>query len=791
VDDISWIKGKHTWQFGVAVNILRNPTSGNGNSFTSASDNPSWLDLASMANTAAPGHFDPGCSVNATPTIGCYDADPVANAAEPHYPLVDSGFGNNYDYPIGALIGMVTQVNAQYNFTKNGSALADGAPVSRRFADDSWEFYAQDVWKVKSNFTVTLGVRYSLFSPPWETNGLQVTPDTSLTDYFNERGQGMLQGIPSSASCCLSFNLGGPANHAPGFYNWNKHDFGPRVSFAWSPGADTGLFKSLFGGPGKSTIRGGFGVVYDRLGPQLLTTFDANGSFGLSTSLTNTGGVENPTIAPRATGIAGIANIPTVDLASPPNTLFAPAPASTFPQTFPNGLNGDTGSYAVYWGMDNKLKTPYSYAIDLSVGRELGHDFALQVSYVGRLSRHLLSQVDVASPLDLVDPKTKVDYFTAVQALAKLYRAQPYGSSVSAGQVGSTSQYWYDMLQPLKTGAGGYAVPGFCGIGATTDALQAAYNLFSCFANNETTALQGLDQGWGLTDASLTDSSGNPISYYASGGPYSFVDPQFAALYSWRSIGTAAYNALQVNLQKHMSHGLQFDFNYTYSKSIDISSDAGRINAEGGLGGQVINPWSPNLLRSVSDFDLTHQINANWIAELPFGKGKRFGTDAHGVLEGIIGGWQLSGLARWTSGFPIGVGNGAQWPTNWELSGFATQIAPVSTGLFKKPDGTVSLFSDPSTALNSFQADLPGQVGNRNTLRGNGFAGLDLGLSKRWKIHESHTLQFRWDVFNALNLTRFDVQSLSLSLTNTSSFGNYTGLLTNPRVMQFALRYEF
>jgi hypothetical protein len=103
------------------------------------------------------------------------------------------------------------------------------------------------------------------------------------------------------------------------------------------------------------------------------------------------------------------------------------------------------------------------------------------------------------------------------------------------------------------------------------------------------------------------------------------------------------------------------------------------------------------------------------------------------------------------------------------------------------------LFADPNSALNPFAVDLPGQVGSRNTLRGDGFAGLDLGLSKRWRMtwEESHTLQLRWDVFKALNLTRFDVQSLSLSLTNTSSFANYTGLLTNPPVMQFQLRYEF
>jgi hypothetical protein len=73
-----------------------------------------------------------------------------------------------------------------------------------------------------------------------------------------------------------------------------------------------------------------------------------------------------------------------------------------------------------------------------------------------------------------------------------------------------------------------------------------------------------------------------------------------------------------------------------------------------------------------------------------------------------------------------------------------------------------------------------------------GFAGLDAGLSKRWKMPyaESHNLIFRWEVYNVLNLTRFDVQSVTTDIAS-ASFGNYSGLLTNPRVMQFALRYEF
>jgi hypothetical protein len=254
---------------------------------------------------------------------------------------------------------------------------------------------------------------------------------------------------------------------------------------------------------------------------------------------------------------------------------------------------------------------------------------------------------------------------------------------------------------------------------------------------------------------------------------------------------------LQVTFRRHMTHGMQFDLNYTYSRSIDITSGANRITAEGGIGDQIINAWDPQQARGVSDFDLTHQFNANWIWELPFGKGRAIGRNAGNGLDAVIGGWQLTGLARWTSGFPVSVGNGAQWPTNWQLSGNATPIGPVTTvGASKNPDGSVNIFGNAAAAaaaLAQFAPDFPGQVGARNTLRGPGFAGLDAGLGKRWKMpwKDTHTLQFRWEVFNVLNLTRFDVQSLNLSITNGSTFGNYSGLLTNPRTMQFALRYEF
>jgi len=110
--------------------------------------------------------------------------------------------------------------------------------------------------------------------------------------------------------------------------------------------------------------------------------------------------------------------------------------------------------------------------------------------------------------------------------------------------------------------------------------------------------------------------------------------------------------------------------------------------------GEVINSWQPNALRGVSDFDTTHQINANWIIEMPFGRGKLIGKDAHGFSEAVIGGWELTGLARWTSGFPVNISNGATWPTNWQL-GVRRRSSVLQRPAYEKRGWLVNLFPDP------------------------------------------------------------------------------------------------
>ena len=798
VDDLSWTKGKHTLQFGTNIRFIRNPRNNFISSFSQGVTNSSGLDTAGISGTKSP--IDPG------------------NHASSGFPAVDSNFALDYDYPMIAMMGIVSEVDGQFNFDKTGTALPQGAPLKRRYGADEYEFYAQDSWRVKSNLTVNFGLRYSLFSPPWETNGVEVTPHgipigggkpLDLSQWFQLRGSKAAAGGSSVDDPLITYDLAGPANGKKGYYDWDYHDFGPRVSFAYSPRATGGFLGNLFGNGDKTVIRGGFGIVYDRIGAGLLSTFEQNGAFGLSTSISAPIPCVGPSaldpcsgtpVAPRVTDLNFV---PQNDFNG--NQFFPKTPKGGFPFTYPPAGTG----LAIQWGLDNGIKTPYSYTIDFSVGRELPGNMSIEVSYVGRLAHRLLSQEDLAMPLNIRDPKSGVDYFTAMKTLAKLGFARTPASAVTSATVGPTAAFWQTLIHPSHPGDP-YAPCGTNGI-VTTDVVQAMYALDQCGGGkvhgfgNETTPLAELDY-WGSDFSGIagitgvqTDSNNLAIHHYGTTyGPNAFFNSQFHSLRGWRNLGTANYNAMQVVLRKKLSHGVQFDFNYTYSKSIDLSSNAERIGVDGSLniGGLTINSWSPYQFRGVSDFDTTHQFNTNWLIELPFGKGRWIARNANSFTQAVIGGWQLSGLARWTSGFPVTLDNSGTWPTNWQLEGAATVIGPAHPATTKRPDGTVNLFPQPLpvtyTGLGPFRHDLPGESGTRNPLRGPGFAGLDLGLSKRWKMPfgESHSLVLRWEVFNVLNLTRFDVGTINNSISS-ASFGNYSGLLTNPRVMQFALRYEF
>jgi hypothetical protein len=201
-------------------------------------------------------------------------------------------------------------------------------------------------------------------------------------------------------------------------------------------------------------------------------------------------------------------------------------------------------------------------------------------------------------------------------------------------------------------------------------------------------------------------------------------------------------------------------------------------------------------MRAVSDYDTTHIFTAFLVYELPFGEGKPVLGGSNKLLNAFVGGWQVNGIYRQTSGFPVSVGNGGFWPTNWNLSGSATQLTPLTAGTVRNAavtNGGPYMFADPSAALNAFAFTLPGQSGSRNTLRGDGIFNIDASISKRivMPFNEKQALQIRAEVFNLTNTSTFDVNTVSLSLGSPTTFGKYSSMLNTPRVMQFGAKYIF
>jgi len=776
VDDFSWTKGKHTLEFGGNWRLITYNKFSTDASFSDAITNAGFLPATGFANKGT--SFDPAA-------FG--------------FPAVDPSFANGYDFPMTALAGLITEVDAAYIRDKTGTSLPEGTLITRHFRSNEVETYLQDAWRIKPNLTLTYGVRYSLLQPPYETNGNQVAPSISLHDFFDSRLKGMVQG--QSFSPVFQIDTGGTGGSGKPFWGWDYRDVAPRISLAYSPNYKDGLFGALFGGPGKSSIRMGAGMYYDHFGESIINTFDIHGSFGLTTSISTIPGTVDPDTSPRYTGPLGATNIPA--------SITPPGPTGPFPITPP--LSTQPGGFAIYWGMDDKLKTPYAYAFDLSFSRELQGGFVFEAAYVGRLGRRLLQERDLGQPLNLFDPKTGLNYNQAITALAKLYRASSQGgkgvntATFNPSMVDpKVAQYWADILQPLQTG-GAYSLGTNCGAasGSTTIAVVAIFDLFCSGSLNETTPLANFDIG-GISDANIAGTS-----YFPVNGPLSFFQSQFASLYAWSSVGRSNYNAGQFTLRHKTTHGLTFDFNYTYSKSIDTGSATERISEFEGatFSGSIINAFEPQQQRAVSDFDATHQLNTNFVYEFPVGRGHKWGSNWNRPIDAILGGWTWSGLARWTSGLPFNVFNGFDFPTNWQQGGFAVAQGKPKTGVYTDCAGDPTVFaalaasptlcgSNNAGIVSNFISSnwnfpFPGQSGSRNQLRGPGYFGVDTALRKAWRFTERQSLAFSAEVFNLTNSVRFDAASTLPAIDTAGSFGTYSRTLTRPRVMEFALRYSF
>jgi hypothetical protein len=776
VDDLNWVHGQHTLQFGASVSKTNNKRLSYRNAWDQALTNPSYYETGILRT-------------------------PLSNYAKVKFgaPMF-SGDGSGAENALAAIIGRFSEYTADFTYNHDLNLTPVGTPTFRDFADQDYEGYVQDTWKAKQNLTLTFGLRYGLARPIYETQGFETKPDIPLGTYLNYRAIDAQHGVDYTAP--VSINLSGPANGASPMYHWDKNNFQPRVGVAWSPRSSNGLLSRLFGKDGESVIRGGFGVNGDYFGQALATFFDAHNTLGFGPSFTtgpNTFDVGCSPYQNAGTDFFGAAGTCSggVNLAPAFSGFNAGIrdmfPGASAPPTtsFPVQRPADN-ALVIESSLDENLTTPKSYSWSATFERQLPKGSLVQISYLGRAGRHLLALRDSMQPIDLVDPGSKMDWYTAGTTLAKL-REQHAGLDsngllVTPGAIATLP--YFENLFPGAAANLGYD--------PTWTSTQAIYQLINDVGGDYTTTQAIIDN-------------------ISTVGPNAFYQPQYGALSAWASVGNSNYHALSASY-KIRTNSLTADFNYTWSHSLDDSS--GLQSAANGYNSEsfILNPYRQHDMYSNSDFDMRHQINVNAVWQLPFGNGKTFLSSSSKVVNGVFGGWQLSGIFRFNTGMPVGFYNNgnqsgvfddARWATNWNAQSNATRTADFNVCPTKDPSGTPKLFGcNTAFAFQHFRNAYPGETGERNVFRIPGYVVGDMGLGKTFhmsglssRIPENHQLQFRWEVFNITNTQKmgdFDGSRSGFGIpldpatgSPPDNFSNFTKIQGTPRVMQITARYSF
>lgn len=374
VNDTSWIKGTHTFQFGTNIRVIKNNRLSYANSYDSAVANPSFY-------AGSGGVLD--------------------------IPNVLSGDRDVYRNAITTVLGRYSQFAGRFIFDVDGTLLDPGSPADRSFATEEYELYFADTWQMAPSLTVNLGLRWGVNTPVYETSGFEVAPTRPLAEFFELRKQGALNGVPFNE--LVTIDTAGPYYGKPGFYPTDKNNWSPRVSAAWSPSFQGGIGKFLFGDHGQTVIRGGFSTTYDRIGSALAVQFDLNNTLGFSSEQSisaNTFDVSsNP--GPRFTGFDQAIR-PLLE----PNGLSVPT-SLVFPLTHPADE-----STRIERALDSALTTPYHFTFNLSYGRELPGGLFVEGSYLRRRAHDLLGDHDVMQQNNFVDPLSGQDWYSAAKQLA-------------------------------------------------------------------------------------------------------------------------------------------------------------------------------------------------------------------------------------------------------------------------------------------------------------------------------------------------------------------------------------
>ncbi len=748
-DTFSWSRGKHTFQFGADIKPIRvHSTNVNDINFPT-------VGLSSLIT-----------NLNSTLRPGDILNDPSARAQ----------WDNNFT----TLLGRYASMTSQYNYDVDGNPVPQNSPAVRDFHYNEYEFYAQDTWHARSDLTFTYGLRWNYHGVPFEANGFQSVPTVFAQQLFDIRQQNALNGINGpDAVPFVNYVLGGPANKGPNYYGSDWKDFSPRLGIAYSPSFTQGFLGKVFGDR-KTSIRAGAGLSYDRVLSTLSFEIDEVSQL-FASSFTQQYGVSNDPRAslqtdPRFTSITSPPPLPPAGtIPRPAVTPYVDTEANVgcfFPTA--GGLCA-TGleDFGTLFQLNNPLKTPYALTVSFGVQRELPGNLMFEVDYFGKFAHRLIAVGDPAQQTNFKDPASGQ------------FLKDAFGNIQRALQSGGfpDDQPWFENQMGQALGA------------SCEDVFGASCTTFLASV---------IPDPFIVGDLSTVDLE------LATAGlilPNTGLDSQAGTVANVGNFGISSYNSLIVTLRKRFSRNLQFDINYAYAHSIDNVSDITNDAIGWSYNGQglICDLSNLRLCRASSNFDATHTISANYIYQLPIGRGQSVLGDSPRWADALIGGWETSGIVSFHTGYPWNT-TASSFPIDF------TQEAPAvfvgsSSDVKRKihvENGQVQFFADQNSALNAFNYPFGGNTGDRNVLRGPRYINVDMAVLKNFKMpwSDNHILQFRAEAFNVFNHSNFNDPTSdpglygsynfsSNSISNPSQYGVLTNLAHDNRQLQLGLQYTF
>jgi len=638
-------------------------------------------------------------------------------------------------------------------------------------------FYVQDSWRIRPDLTINAGVRYELQFPFTPRNNSYST--ATLESFCGVSGT-------NPDSVCNLFQPGFTPGTRPLFVNFGAgtaaydtdyNNWAPSLGLAWTLKGSTGFLGTIFGhNDADSVLRSGFTRAFSREG---MANF--SNRFGA-----------NPGVTITATRNAGNGNLtqggPLPVLFREENRLGPPPFSFEYP--FVDTITEDVNL------MDPNLQVPYADSWTVGIQRTVGRSMAVEARYVGTRSRDTWQTLNW-NEINIFE-NNFINEFRAAQANLQ--------ANVAAGLASQGFRYRGPGTGtiPLRT-----MFAYFQGAG---DSNNAALYTSTNFTTNNTflTPLATFNPNpFGFAN-SLFGDAGLRVNAAAAGIPANFfvANPDLlGGANMTTNIGKSNYNALQLELRRRLSHGLQFNSSYAFGNQ--------KIHSFRTFRRDVF------MVRDAGDpGDITHVFKVNGVYDLPFGQGRRFGGNVNGVIHRLIGEWSVSMVSRVQSGRLIEFGNvRLVGMTASELQDiFKLRFDDAGKKVWMLPqdviDNTIRAFSVSPTSTTGYGAGGPptgryfapangpdcievdngagyGDCGTRSlVITGPMYQQHDISVAKRVRVVGRTNFEFRLEMLNAFNNANFlPLAGIGSTLNNYEVTG-LTGTNTS-RIIQLVSRFNW